>query len=129
MSTRCCEVTVNGAGRERAGTRTMDGDRRLPKFARRCSEIAGWIVPSATLALLPKCPVCVATYAVIGTGVGLSVSTVTFLRTLLVILCVLLLTYLVAKRGWHFIVLIFETRRKTVKQTIDRALNRCERQI
>lgn len=107
----CCEPSASEATRETIGTSITHGDRPSVAFARRCSEIAGWIIPSATLALLPKCPVCVASYVVIGTGVGLSVSTVTFLRTLLVTLCVALLSYYIAKSAWRFLALLFKTKR------------------
>src|SRR6266542_5814580 len=76
MSTQsCCEVASSNPNRDMAGARTTDGEPQPPKQAWRCLNIAGWMVPSAILALLPKCPVCLAAYVAIGTGVGLSVST------------------------------------------------------
>jgi hypothetical protein len=65
---------------------------------RRSGEMAGWIVPSATLVLMPKCPVCVAAYVMLFSGVGLSVASASNLRTSLLILCVAVLIGLTLKR-------------------------------
>jgi len=52
---------------------------------RRAMEIAGWIIPSATLVLLPKCPVCVAMYVALFGGIGISVASASIRWTSLVV--------------------------------------------
>jgi len=64
----------------------------------RCGrDAARWILPGALLAVLPKCPACLAVYIAMGTGIGISVSTATYLRMALIVLCLASLAYLTAK--------------------------------
>jgi len=84
----CCQV------------KTRAGDQSgLPVSPlRRGGEIADWIAPTATLALMPKCPACVAAYVALATGIGISLPTATYLRVTLVVLCVASLVFLTARR-------------------------------
>jgi hypothetical protein len=71
---------------------------RPPTWARSVREIFAWVLPSAMLVLVPKCPACLAAHVTLWTGVGLSFSTATYLRWFLLLLCVASLLLLVAKR-------------------------------
>src|SRR4051812_10577039 len=77
-----------------------DGDsaRRPASRWRRGGELAGWLIPSATLVLLPKCPVCIAMYVALFSGVGISVTSASNLRLSLLTLCVASLLCLTLKR-------------------------------
>jgi hypothetical protein len=118
----CCKVAAREAGQETTEKRIFGSNRPRPTFVQRFLENAGWIVPGAILALLPKCLACVATYAVIGTGVGLSLSATTYLRTLLVLLCVTSLLYLAARRMRRFATMIFTTHAKNKYEHSDKGI-------
>ena len=60
------------------------------------------LMPAVLLTIIPKCPVCLAGYIALGTGIGLSVSTATYVRIGLILLCVVSLGYFIIKhvRRW-----------------------------
>ena len=67
-------------------------------IARRGGDVAGVLLPGAVLALLPKCPACVAAYVALATGLGISFSTAAYIRTSLVIVSVSVLVFVAARR-------------------------------
>jgi hypothetical protein len=70
-----------------------------PRWWRRSAEFAAWIVPGATIALMPKCPACVAAYVAMASGIGISFTAASYLRTALLIVSASALLYLAARRG------------------------------
>ena len=72
--------------------RTVGGGPRL-----RSAKAAGWVLPSAVMVLMPKCPACVVAYVAIVTGAGISVSAAAHLRLLVLVLCVVMLICMAAK--------------------------------
>jgi hypothetical protein len=100
---RCCQVASGGSVPRTARARITEGGPVRPSRARRCANFGGWIVPSAMLALLPKCPACIAAYFAIGSGIGISMTTAIYVRMALVLLSVASLLYFAASRGRRFI--------------------------
>ena len=68
-----------------------------PTWFGRCLAGLRWVVPAALLALMPKCPLCLAGYIALATGVGLSFTVASWLRLGLIILCVAALVWLAVK--------------------------------
>src|SRR6266446_6383645 len=82
-------------------------DRKTPTWVRRGREIFAWVLPSATLVLAPKCPACLAAHVTLWTRLCLSLSTATYLRWVLLFLCVDSLLFLIVVRRDHRIGAIF----------------------
>jgi hypothetical protein len=73
------------------------GDRKTPTWVRG-REIFTWVLPSAILVLVPKCPACLVAHVMLWTGFGLSLSTATYLRWVLLFLGVASLLFLIVER-------------------------------
>ena len=67
-------------------------------WLRRVRGVAGWIVPSALLALIPKCPMCLAVYVALCTGFTMSGSSAHILMRALNALCIGTLALCVVRR-------------------------------
>src|SRR5262249_53438931 len=74
------------------------GDRKTPTRVRRVRAILAWVLPGALLVLVPKCPACLAAHVALWTGLGLSLSTATYLRWVLLFLCAASLLFLIVER-------------------------------
>ena len=85
MSQSCCGTRADGAARRFAG-------------------MMQFVAPAAVLALLPKCPMCVAAYVALFTGISLSAAAATYLRGGLVAVCVMSLVLLACRRVYRTIV-------------------------
>lgn len=71
-------------------------------WLRRARGAAGWIVPGAVLALMPKCPICLAAYVALGTGFTMSFSSAHILMRVLTVLCLSTLSLCVVRRVVRF---------------------------
>jgi len=71
-------------------------ERAAPALSmgRRMATLASWTFPGAVLTLLPKCPACIAAYAALWTGIGLSMPVAAGLRLALMLMCIVSLVFL-----------------------------------
>lgn len=69
---------------------------------RRGVDVAGYVLSAAALALLPKCPACIAIYLAMGAGIGIAVSTAAYLRMTLLLLSLAWLAYGSARLVWRW---------------------------
>jgi hypothetical protein len=94
---RCCLVASGAMEQKKAGERIAEGGPRRPSFLRRSLDLTAKVVAVAILAMLPKCPACLAAYVALGTGIGLSLTAATYLRLSLMIACMATLIFFAAK--------------------------------
>ena len=88
----CCQTTASAA--RNISSKTAD-DRAPPSSAKRHRFVlAKFSLPTLILALLPKCPACFAAYIALGTGISVSMAAASFLRTLLMGICVAALLWI-----------------------------------
>ena len=64
---------------------------------RRTKRAAGWGTPAWVLALVPKCPMCVAAYLALATGLEISMVTAEWLRLAVIGVCAVVLGLLMVK--------------------------------
>jgi len=88
VSMRCCCNQTQAA---------TEGSSHPSSLRRRSFDFFGWMGPGALLILLPKCPMCLAAYIALVTGIGISAPTAGHLRLLLVVLCFVSLAYFVTR--------------------------------
>lgn len=62
---------------------------------------ARMLLPGILLVLIPKCPLCLAAWIALGTGIGISFTVATWLRWGLIAICVVSLCYLIFKSTVH----------------------------
>jgi hypothetical protein len=70
---------------------------RAPTWARRTLSFAEWALPVTALALVPKCPACLAGYILLFTGLGLSLSAAAAVRWAIIGACAVMLALLLFK--------------------------------
>jgi hypothetical protein len=56
-----------------------------------------WLFPSTLLVLMPKCPMCVAAYIALFTGIGITASTARWIYILVPVLCLTSLAILAGR--------------------------------
>src|SRR5438270_11537618 len=88
-----CKTAVNAAHND---AKTADGKVHPSSGKQRGFALAKFSLPTLILALLPKCPACFAAYIALGTGISVSVTAASFLRSTLVAICVAALVWVLA---------------------------------
>jgi len=89
---RCCHTHGDPAARA-----TSAPTRIRARWTRRTASLLQWAIPLTTLALIPKCPICLAGYIMLFTGAGVSFSAAATTRWVLIVLSITAITYLIVR--------------------------------
>jgi hypothetical protein len=92
----CCRVTETASN-----TKEFTGKYKAHSSKTVIQHFIGMIkivIPPLMLAFIPKCPICLAGYIAVATGLGVSITTATYLRFLLIFLCIGSLLFFLAKQ-------------------------------
>jgi hypothetical protein len=89
MNSHCCYQRKLNASHDQ---------REQKKWLRRVKGGAGWIVPGALLALMPKCPMCLVAYVALCSGLTISCASAHIFMRTLTALCIGTLALCVVRR-------------------------------
>jgi len=78
------------------------GGKRHTGLLRRAWRSIQWIFPATVLVLMPKCPLCVAAYFALFTGISISVPTARWIQMLMLVFSLASLAYLAARQTIQF---------------------------
>jgi hypothetical protein len=93
----CCRGAASGDTSQPLAASNRSTLSPTPTFVGHVRGLTAGIIPGAVLVLIPKCPACIAAYIALGTGIGLSMSAATYVRIMLLLLCITAMTFFVAK--------------------------------
>ena len=96
VSASCCSGGHATEGRTQGGSSSA-------VWVRQGRRGAQWLVPGAILALLPKCPMCIAAYIALGTGIGVSIPAAAHVREAIILPCMTALGFLVLRQAAHLV--------------------------
>lgn len=81
-----------------------DAAAAVTAWPRRIGAFVEWVLPVTALALVPKCPGCVAAYVLLFTGVGLSLPAATAVRWALIGMSIAALLFLVGRLAYRWMI-------------------------
>ena len=89
-----------------AGVRRASAESSTPASSpwRRGGKIGSWLVSGAAFVLVPKCPACLAAYVALVSGIGISITTATYLRSSMLVLSATALLFLALQALCRFCV-------------------------